>query len=330
MRLLWLASLIVGLGACANGQVDPFPDDDGGTMMQADSGTKSDGAMGSDGSGCSSPMKVCNGVCVDTVTDPKNCGGCNKPCPDPEGGTATCMSGMCGGSCMAPKVLCPDGCTDTKTDPNNCGMCSNACMMTETCQTGICCAMGQVNCSNMCTDTMSDDANCGGCGKPCMMGLSCVGGMCTNAPPVKVGNYTVFGSASSHSPNYLLGSQITVPKNGKLLKFGLISKSSGANVIMALYTDNNGNPASLVASTSQTALNNSDQQIAPNVQANLTQGKYWIMAEYNVNASVGIDYSMSSAIVMYISHTFGSALPANFPAPTSYTGQRFNYYIVMQ
>jgi hypothetical protein len=54
------------------------------------------------------------------------------------------------------------------------------------------------------------------------------------------------------------------------------------------------------------------------------------MAEYNTTAVVGIDFSMSNAVVKYTGHTFGSALPANFPAPTSYTGQRFNYYIVMQ
>jgi hypothetical protein len=103
------------------------------------------------------------------------------------------------------------------------------------------------------------------CGAPCMMGLSCVAGMCTNAPPVKVGNYTVFGSNSSHGANYLLGSQLAVPKNGKLLKFGVISKGSGPNVIMALYTDSGGNPAALVAWTASTPLNNSDQQINPSM-----------------------------------------------------------------
>jgi hypothetical protein len=209
-------------------------------------------------------------------------------------------------------------------------MCGTICMMGETCTGGLCCAMGQTNCSGMCTDLTSDDNNCNMCGTKCGMGLSCVGGMCTNAPPVKVGNYTVFNSASSHGANYLLGSQIAVPKNGKLLKFGVISKGSGPKIIMALYTDSGGNPATLVTSTSSTVLSNSDQQINPLQQSNLTAGNYWIMGEYDVTASIGIDYSISNAIVKYISHTFGTALPMNFGNPQSYTGQRFNYYIVMQ
>jgi hypothetical protein len=327
MRPLALFALL-GLTACANAGTDPFPpDDDSGTNPIADGG-KSDGTMLGE-AGCTSPMKLCSGMCVDTVTDPKNCGGCGKACPDPEGGTATCMSSMCGGMCAAPKTLCSDGCTDTKVDPNNCGMCGNPCQMTETCSSGMCCPMGQTNCSGKCVDLQADDANCSMCGKSCM-GLSCVNGMCTNSPPTKVGNYQVFGSNSSHAANYLLGSQLAVPKNGKLLQFGVISKGSGPHVIMALYTDVNGSPGSLVAYTTSTSLNNSDQQIAPNVQAALSQGNYWIMGEYDTTASIGIDYSVSSAVVKYISHTFGSQLPANFPNPTSYTGQRFNYYIVMQ
>ena len=195
------------------------------------------------------------------------------------------------------------------------------------CLLGLCCPMGQTNCNGKCVDTASDVANCGACGKACDGG-GCSGGMCVAQVATKLGNFQVFGQNSSHGANYLLGSQLAVPKSGKLLQFGVISKSSGPKVIMALYTDSGGKPGTLVAYTAATVLNNSDQQIAPNVQANLPAGNYWIMGEYDVTASIGYDTSQANAQVDYISHAFGSALPASFPNPTTYTGQRFNYYIV--
>lgn len=42
---------------------------------------------------CPAPLEMCNGVCVDTRTDPLNCGYCNKVCP-----SMICVSSTCRGT----------------------------------------------------------------------------------------------------------------------------------------------------------------------------------------------------------------------------------------
>jgi hypothetical protein len=145
----------------------------------------------------------------------------------------------------------------------------------------------------------------------------------------RYGNVAPFASNSSHAPNDLLGSPLSVPQNSTLVAFGVIARSSGPQVIMALYTDSGGQPGTLVAQTTAVTLNNQTMEIpAPSVA--VPAGSYWIMAVYNVSASVGIDFSNAQAKVDYTSLNFGSMLPSPFPAPTTYTGQQFNYYIVVQ
>jgi hypothetical protein len=51
----------------------------------------------------------CDGVCVDTATDPNNCGGC--------GGLCLGIEGTC----------CESTCANTAGDPKNCGGCGVAC-----------------------------------------------------------------------------------------------------------------------------------------------------------------------------------------------------------
>jgi hypothetical protein len=68
-----------GGGTGDGGTNDGNTTDGGGT----DSGGRDTGA-GCDGG------KVCSGICVDTNTDPNNCGGCNVPCT---GGS--CVGGVC-------------------------------------------------------------------------------------------------------------------------------------------------------------------------------------------------------------------------------------------
>jgi hypothetical protein len=53
------------------------------------------------------------------------------------------------------------------------------------------------------------------------------------------------------------------------------------------------------------------------------------MAVFDTSGSVGIQYG-GPEVVAYISHAFGAALPMSFPAPLTYTGQAFNYWIVLQ
>jgi hypothetical protein len=325
-RLAWavgVGALMTG-GACANGLI---ADQDAGldgavpdVNVVTDAG-KSDVIKPGD-AGCPSPTKLCGSNCVDLSSDPLHCGTCTTVCTTADAGdpgdagtiTAICTGGTCGIVCDGGLSECTGQCFDTSNDLNHCGSCTNAC------DGGACC-------SGTCIDTTSDNANCGACGAACDAG-TCISSTCATA--YKVGNYTLFSGKSSHASNYLLGSRITLSKAATLVDFGIISVASGPDVTMALYTESGGHPGTLVAYTGSTALSGSDQQIAPNTNASLSATNYWIMAVYNTNASVGIDYSNASVEVDYISFTYGSSLPTTFGTPQTYTGQQFNYYLLVK
>jgi len=237
---------------------------------------------------------MCNSTCVDTTTDPQNCGACAKVCDvgdagaPPDGGTLTptCAAGTCGLQCGGILSPCSGNCVDTSADPLNCGSCGNAC-----------------------------DAG------------SCSNAVCAMATTVKVGNVADLGAVSSHWPNYLLGTSIQVTKTSKLLSFGVLSKGSGPQAIMALYTDSAGSPGTLVTNTAAFTLTSSSQEVAASTQATLPVGTYWLVAEYDKTGAIGYTASAPSVTTKYVTHTFGSPLPASFPAPSSYAGQQFNYWI---
>ena len=65
-------------------------------------------------------MTFCNDACVNTRTDPDNCG-------------------MCGNSCGSPNSVCCGGkCVNVNADPSNCGACRQVCTATSSCMTGTC------------------------------------------------------------------------------------------------------------------------------------------------------------------------------------------------
>ena len=176
------ALLVVSLLVVACGGTAPTP-----PVAKADGGTTNTGTCPKCSGGC------CNGKCLDTNTDLKNCGACGKACMAGE----TCIGGNCqcagNGHCAAGQTCCPMvGCKTTMTDANNCGTCGNSCdaqNMGETCYQGQCgctmagdhCANGQACCgagTPACTDIMADAANCGTCANACPMGQACAQGMC--------------------------------------------------------------------------------------------------------------------------------------------------------
>ena len=130
----------------------------------------------------------CGGVCVDTVTDPANCGGCGGVC-----GTGwSCVSGVCLGEappagvslidCAAQgQTDCGGFCTDLAADSANCGTCGNSCPLGGYCEGGVCkgvfCMGGQTDCGGYCADLLNDPANCGACHNFCDSG-TCSGGSC--------------------------------------------------------------------------------------------------------------------------------------------------------
>lgn len=83
---------------------------------------------------CPTGTVTCNGVCVDLLNDPANCGSCGNAC------AFICLGGVCSflQACLSPQVFCGDACVDLQTNPAHCGACGNACQVIETCEGGQC------------------------------------------------------------------------------------------------------------------------------------------------------------------------------------------------
>jgi Bacterial Ig-like domain (group 2) len=139
------------------------------------------------------------------------------------------------------------------------------------------------------------------------------------------GNSVEFSSMSSFSPDFLLGQKVAVTQPIQLTHLALIAKSAGANVKLALYTDNGSHPDQLVTSTNPTPVVAGPLEI-PVVPTALAAGDYWIMGIYDASANIAVDDDISMQ-VDYISLPFSSPLPQTFPSPITYTGQHFNYYL---
>ncbi len=93
--------------------------------------TGTGGNPGTGGSPCSGTQTACGTDCIDTSSDPTNCGGCGIPCSTGQicqNGACQCQSGfmLCNGSCVA-------------SDATHCGSCS------MTCQTGQVCSQRRLH-----------------------------------------------------------------------------------------------------------------------------------------------------------------------------------------
>jgi hypothetical protein len=86
---------------------------------------------------CQAGFDACSDSCVDTESDPTNCGGCGTVCPAGDG-SPVCESGECSVLCGAGLSPCGSSCVDLTTDPNNCGSCGNGCLAGLLCLGGSC------------------------------------------------------------------------------------------------------------------------------------------------------------------------------------------------
>lgn len=92
---------------------------------------------------CAVGQRCCNGLCVDTRTDPQHCGACNN-------------------ACAPPKVCDATGCHCPANRPP-CG--TTCCPVGQQCSNGICCATGLTNCGGQCVDLQTNASHCGLCGR---------------------------------------------------------------------------------------------------------------------------------------------------------------------
>lgn len=153
----------------------------------------------------------------------------------------------------------------------------------------------------------------------------------TAAPgPYAVGVTDPLDTFSSHSPDYLLGNPLMVVDGGDLVSFGMYATATGAQGRLALYTDNNGQPGRLVAQTGPFNVVTGQQTEPPSAPANIQPGNYWIFGLYDTNAAPGMGTADPYLPVAYYNQPFGAALPNVLGAPQVYTGQGFNYYLVLR
>jgi hypothetical protein len=132
---------------------------------------------------CPGAQDLCGATCIDTTSDPANCGGCGKACGQ---GAPFCSGGSCVATCGGTTTQCAGGCVDTTSDDDNCGRCGRGCAINETCSMGQCVpgVCRGAACGQLCIDLASDPDNCGACGNMCPTSAPlCLGGTCASMCP---------------------------------------------------------------------------------------------------------------------------------------------------
>lgn len=158
------------------------------------------------GPACFGLRQRCGATCVDTASDPLNCGACDTPCPTGE----ACVAGSCRGICQGGARFCGSSCVDTGSNPQHCGGCGLSCGAGQQCIAGACstpCAVGQQVCNGACVSISRDAQHCGGCNQPCAPGMGCIGGNCAfgcPSPFLLCNNGTVCAD-SANDPNFCGG-----------------------------------------------------------------------------------------------------------------------------
>jgi len=134
-------------------------------------GTAGNGATGTGGTvSCPSGETACGSQCLNTTSDPDNCGGCGIPCLGGhtcQASQCKCPSGLleCNGSCVASDATHCGSCTNACTGNQVCSgtTCSSSCSSGAPCGTA-CCGSNQTCTNNACIDNTGTAGTSGGGG----------------------------------------------------------------------------------------------------------------------------------------------------------------------
>lgn len=143
----------------------------------------------------------------------------------------------------------------------------------------------------------------------------------------RYGYPTAFAGTSGWSPNYLIGQQIFISQTITLSHLGLVVAGGTGGVRIGLYTNGGTIPGALITQIAGTISSTGLVEFpASNIQ--IAAGTYWLMFNFQ-NTITRYQDTGSPTTVAYITWTYGSALPANFPiiGYSTYTGNLTNAHV---
>ena len=144
---------------------------------------------------CAKGKALCQGVCINVLSDASNCGTCGYACGDEE---------MCSaGKCVA-RTLCHGIERDTQSDLNHCGECDNRCPDGKICKDGQCTiGYGEAYCGDRIVEMGTID-RCSSCTDRCADGKVCMQGRCTDGFGLAYhnGNVVNIGNDVDHCESY--------------------------------------------------------------------------------------------------------------------------------